>query len=505
MIKLDKDLSVSRREFVRQSACAALGIGGLVNTLAHLTLVNSALAQSTPLPDYKALVVLFLFGGNDSNNVLIPRRNHPAYADYKSARNVLRILDSTDPAYVGGDPASIPLTTTSGSYGVHPNLQPLATLFNSGELAFVANVGSLSYPVTRQEYLNGTVPLPPQLFSHSDQQVQWQSSVPDRPFTSGWGGRVADLLYAGGYAAGQVSLSVSIAGINSLQVGSDVIQYAVTPAGAVSLSGYAGGTPSTPYGNALNSDGTYKTTTQGHRLKAFDDITNYTHQHLLEERYSEVVRRARGNEALIGAALTEAATTGVDLDQVFLNAQSNLGDQLKTVAKLIAGRNSLGNRRQIFFVSAGGYDTHQDQLVAQSNLLTELGTSLAAFRNALVALGVNNNVLTVSHSDFTRTLTPNGTDSDTAGSDHGWGGHHIVLGGAVNGSVIYGQFPSLRLGADQDTDRNRGRWIPTTSVDQYAAVAANWLGVGNSALSTIFPNLGRFADPFGSTANLGFI
>ncbi|MES2507668.1 MAG: DUF1501 domain-containing protein [Verrucomicrobiota bacterium] len=501
----DQELSSARRRFLRQSACSALGITGVVNTLAHLRLVQSALGQSAPPSDYKALVVLFLFGGNDSNNLLIPQKNHPSYADYKSGRGVLKILDPTDSAYVSGQPASLPLTTTGGDYGVHPAAPGIQQLFNSSELAFVANVGTLLYPTSRTQFQAGSVPLPPQLFSHSDQQVQWQSSVPDQPFSSGWGGRVADLLASQGYADGQVSLSVSLAGINSLQVGNDEIQYAVTPEGAIPLSGY--GPAATPYINALNADGSYKTTAiQGKRLKAFDDITNYTFQHLLEDDHAKVVRRSRANEGLIGAALTEAALSGVDFDAQFINAQTNLGDQLKAIAKLIAGRGSLNNRRQIFFASIGGFDTHQDQNDAQVNLLGELSGALLAFSNTLTALGVNDNVTTVTHSDFTRTLTPNGTDPETAGSDHGWGGHQIVLGGAVNGGQVYGSFPSLKLGQDQDAGTsNRGRWIPTTAVDQYAAVSAKWLGVSNGLLPDIFPNLGRFNDPFGGTANLGFL
>lgn len=501
MKSTDRELLYTRRSFVRQSACAALGLTGMVDTLAHLTLMHSALAQSTP-EDYKALVVLFMFGGNDSNNLLIPQKSHPSYADYRSARGVLGILDSTDPAYVAGQPASIALTTSSGSYGVHPSATGLAQMFNAGDLAFIANVGSLAYPLTRVTYLNGTVPAPPQLFSHSDQQLQWQSSLPDRPFTTGWGGRVADLLRADGYAPGQVSLSISLSGLNSLQVGNEVVQYAITPGGAVSLTGYSAS--GKPYGNALNADGTYKTNTQGKRLQAFDNITKYTHSHLLEEGYAEVVRRSRANEGLIGAALTSAGTSRVDFNAMFANAQTDLGDQLKSIAQLIAGRSTLSNKRQIFFASIGGFDTHQDQLTAQANLMTELSSAMLAFRNTLQALGVYQNVLTVTHSDFTRTLTPNGADA-AAGSDHGWGGHHIAMGGPVKGGKVYGTFPSLKLGQDQDTDRNRGRWIPTTSVDQYAAVAAKWIGVGSDPLSTIFPNLGRFADPFGGEANLGFI
>jgi uncharacterized protein (DUF1501 family) len=499
----DKELLRTRRAFVRQSACSALGLMGIVNTLAQLELVNAALAQGSSLDDYKALVVLFLFGGNDSNNTLIPRQGHAAYADYKNARSVLRILDSRDPAYLPGAPASIALAATGGLFGVHPSMQPVGDLFDAGELAFVANVGTLSYPTTREQYLAGSVPLPPQLFSHADQQVQWQSSVPDRPFATGWGGRVADLLAASGYADGQVSMSITIAGVNRLQVGRDVVQYAVTPAGAVSLSGYEAG--GNPYGAALNPDGSYRTTTEGKRLKAFEDIMRYTHQHLLEEGYDQVVRRARANEALVGGALSAAAASGVDFDSIFASAPSELGAQMKMIAKLIAGRNSVGNRRQIFFCSAGGFDTHQDQMEAHANLMAELATSLKAFSEALKTLGVVDNVLTMTHSDFTRTLTPNGTDPESAGSDHGWGGHQIVMGGAVRGGQIYGAFPSLAVGGPHDVDRNRGRWIPTTAVDQYAAVAANWLGVQSSAMSAVFPNLGRFNDPFGATANLGFI
>jgi uncharacterized protein (DUF1501 family) len=496
----DHELSLTRRAFIRQSSCAALGITGLVNTLAHLTLTRAALAQGIAGDDYKALVVLFLYGGNDSNNMLIPRIGHPAYADYKANRGVLGILDPDDASYVAGRPASLALGADGTGYGVHPSLQPLVDLFNARQLAFVANVGTLAFPLTRNEYIAGSVPLPVQLFSHSDQQIEWQSSVADKPFQSGWGGRVADLLKQQGLAGTKVSLSITVSGINSLQVGSDVIQYSVGSTGAVSLAGFGTG-----YSSALNADGSYKTTSAGRRLKAFDEITAYTHQHLLEEGYDEVLRRARSSEAIVGAAFTAAGQSGVDLDTIFAGATTSLGTQLKTIAKLIAGRSALDNRRQIFFCSVGGYDTHTDQISSQANLMSELANSLQAFSNAVVALGVNEKVLTLTHSDFTRTFTPNSSDLATAGSDHGWGGHHIVMGGPVIGGKIYGAFPSLKVGMDQDAGSSRGRWIPTTSVDQYAAVGARWLGVENSALSTIFPNLHRFDDPFGATANLGFV
>ncbi len=492
----------NRRQFIRQSACASLGVTGLVNALAQMKLASAALAAGDPLPDYKALVVLFLFGGNDSNNMLIPTAIHPARADYESGRGVLAM-----------DPASLHLLNEPDQgtplYGLHPNLSPMADLYNSGALSFCANVGTLAYPIaSREEYQNGSVPLPPQLFSHSDQQGQWQSSVPDKPFSSGWGGRVADLLNDSHNNNGKVSMNVTLAGINSFQVGTsgDVVQYAVTPTGAISLSGYG-----TNYSSALEGDPqnpgqlTYKTNSQGRKLKAFEEIMNYSHEHLMEESYSEIIRRARSNEGVIGDALIEAAASGVDFDAHFMNAQSKLGDQMKMIAKLISGRNSIANQRQIFFCSIGGYDTHQDQLGGHAELMTELGGALAAFNSTINALGVNDKVLTISHSDFTRTLTPNGENLETAGSDHGWGGHQFMMGGPVVGGNVFGTFPSLAVGADDDAGNSgRGRWIPTTSVDQYSAVAAKWLGVGSSEMETIFPNLPRFDDPF-TTGNLAYL
>ncbi len=488
---------ISRRHFIRQSACASLGISGLVNTLAQFQLVNSALAQSAP-GDYKALVVFYQFGGNDSNNMLLPLIGHPEYDNYKASRGILTIYDQNDPAR-GSNPYCLPLTTADGNYGVHPNLPEVRDLFNGGDLAFVANVGTLAYPITRAELLAGTKPVPPRLYSHSDQQLQWQSSIPDRPFATGWGGRVADLLHQPG--ANPVSMSVSIAGVNNLQVGDEVDQYAVSPTGVITLAGYG---PN--YSAARNPDGSlYNTGLGGKRLKAFDDIMNYAHSNLLEDGFDQVVRRARAAEGNVGAALTAAAASGVNFDTIFGSATAGLIGQLKMVAKLIAGRAPLGNPRQIFFVSFGGYDTHSSQLGAHANLMTEVSTSLKAFHDAMVQLGVNDNVLLMTHSDFGRTIIPNGTDLSSAGSDHGWGGHHIVMGGAVNGGRIFGQFPSLAVGGAQDSAGDHGRWIPTTAVDQYAAVAAKWVGVDSSALAAIFPNLGRFDDPFGSAANLGYI
>lgn len=511
---------LNRRKFLRQSACSALGLTGMVNTLAHLKLLQAAIAQSPPPSGYKALVVLFLFGGNDSNNMLIPQMDHAEYNNYKTARGILKIFDPNDSTKGPTDPTSIRLENftggTSRQYGVHPSMQPLADMYNAGDLAFVANTGTLCEPLlTQADYRGGVKDRPPQLFSHSDQQLQWQSSLPDRPFTTGWGGRIADLLHEG-HSGDKVSLSISLSGINSLEVGSRVetIQYGVSPSGAIPLAGYGNS-----YASALsnvNDPLSYNNTYHGKRLRAFDDVMRFTHAHLLEQGYNDVVKRARANEGVIGAALLDAGTTptgfGQTYDQIFQTPGSNpattttLAGQLKMIAKLIAGSSQLGNTRQIFFCSVNGYDTHQSQLSSHAALMKELAEGLAAFKVALNALNVYDKVLTMTHSDFTRTLTPNGTDTTGSGSDHGWGGHQIVMGGDVIGKKVYGTFPSLALntGRDVDITNGRGRWIPTTSVDQYAAVAAKWFGADTS-LSTIFPNLYRFPSITDSAANLGFI
>lgn len=494
MKQRDKDQQ-SRRHFLRSAACAQLGYAGLVSALSQMRLFNAS-ASAQGGGDYKALVCLFLFGGNDSNNTLIPfsgtHRNR-----YNSKRGILNI-----PA---GDLARIYPDNDGEAWGLHPSCTDMADLFNAGKLGIVQNVGTLAYPVAnRAEYTSGNVPLPPQLFSHSDQQIQWQSSVPDRPYETGWGGRVADLLDAGYNSGNAVSMSVSLSGINSFQVGKDVVQYVVDKNGATSLWGY--GPASNRYRDALEGDGSYKNTWQGNRLKRFEEIMNFSHSNLQEESYNEVVRRARDYEGTVGAALTEAATSAVDFDVTFANAQTNLGDQLKMISKLIAGRGSMGNNRQVYFCSVGGYDTHASQLANHGNLMSELSTGLKAFQDTMDGLGVSDDVMLFECSDFTRTFTPNGTSTTASGSDHGWGGHKIVMGGPVKGKNLYGKFPNLTPGGPDDADNTRGRWIPSTSVDQYSSMIARWFGADSNSIETIFPNLSRFDDPLTvSTAKLDFI
>jgi uncharacterized protein (DUF1501 family) len=447
----------TRRTFIRQAACAALGASGLLSTIWDLRKLSAA----TVTGDYKALVCLFLYGGNDANNVLVP--NDPdSYNVYANARGNLAISQQS----------LVPLNIQVGdgrNYGLHPNLPELANLFNQGKLTMVTNVGTLVAPTTRDDYINGTAAVPINLFSHEDQAVQWMTSVPDRgDIRTGWGGRAADLV-ASLNGSSNVSLALSIAGTNTFEVGNTVIPYLISPDGSLGLLG-VGGSPNDQI-----------------RIDGFKRLLALPHNKLFEAAYADTMSRSIAENEALQSALNGVAPLTTQFPD------TDLGRQLAMVSKLIAARTNLGMQRQLFFVAVGGYDTHGDQLAAQADLLTELSTGLNAFYSATVELGVEQSVTAFTASDFGRTLPTNGS-----GSDHGWGSHQFVMGGAVVGNRLYGNFPTLAVNGPDDTED--GRWIPTTSVDEFSATIARWFGVSASDLPTVFPNIGRFANP-----NLGFL
>jgi len=472
---------VSRREFLGSACCAAVGATGLLSTLGSLRLMGAAASPAngpqTPsvagahIPsDYKALVCLFLNGGNDANNLIIPLGS--GYAAYRTARSNLAIPEDRALPFT-------PRTADGRTWGLHPSVAELHSLFNSGQAALLANAGTLVYPTSKTQYTARSVPLPPQLFSHSDQQVQWQHSVPDKPTSTGWGGRVADLVNAFN-SNNEISMSISIAGKNTFQVGNQVSQYAIGTGGATVLSG------STTNPNPTNLDGI--------RFRAQKDIFAQGQSGLFETAFA-----AASGEAIVSADLLNtvlAASTTVTT--TFPNTTA--GNQLRMAARLIAASPTLGLKRQIFFVQLGGWDTHAGQLTntdpttgAHANLLAQVSQAVDAFYKATIELGVAHQVTTFTASDFGRTFRSNGD-----GSDHGWGSHHFIVGGAVKGTELYGKMPALSINGPDDT--GLGRWIPTTSVDEYAATLASWFGVSPTDLPTVLPNIGRF-----KTANLGFL
>ena len=485
---------MNRRQFLSQSTCAALSSSAIFNTLFHLSAVGRAWAASgDPISDYKALVCVFLKGGNDSNNLLIPTAGSNL-ATYHQWRGALAVAPGTELAL------DAPLTAQpfGNVYGFHPRFgdvtglpdSGLRKLWNDQKLAIAANVGSLLYPTTKAQYQAGSVPLPPQLFSHSDQQVQWQSSIPDQPFQTGWGGRMADLMAAANSALGaQISISMTLAGANSYQVGVATSAYAVGVNGSIPFTGYGDN-----YVNAQNPN-----TNAGRRLTAFRNITALNHSHLLKDGYAGVMNRAYDADRLLSTALAGFPTTAAPFTYF---GTGTLSSQLRMIARLIAAKDQLCQKRQIFFCELDGFDTHDTQLGDHDPLLIELNEGLYQFQRAIEFLNLGNQVTTFTASDFSRTLTPNSGDATVVGSDHAWGGHQLIMGGAVRGGDIYGAIPVLAVNSPDDVDNStgRGRWIPTLSVDEYAATLARWFGVTGDALNTVFPNLARFSHP-----DLGFM
>jgi uncharacterized protein (DUF1501 family) len=462
---------LTRRSFLRRACCAAVGTWALQSTLRDLRIINAAMAQ-TVVSDYKALVCVFMQGGNDSNNLVIPISN-AEYQNYASIRSpVLAIPQSAAlPIY--------PSVSDGHEFGLHPACTGLQTLFGEGKLALLFNVGTLLYPTTSAEYHSNGIPVPPQLFSHADQVTQWQTSIPDQPPTTGWGGRCADLL-ASVQPSAPISLTITLAGANTFEIGNTVSQYSVSPSGAVSLSGVT-----------------------GNRLTAFQQILGIdgTMPNLQTQAYANVVDQAMASATTLNNAVSATSSSKFWTTPF---PSTTLGGQLQMVARLVQAAPALEMKRQIFFCMIGGYDLHSGQTTitngvpyptegAHATLLGEVSDAFLAFERAMEQLQLSESVTSFTASDFGRTFPCNGY-----GSDHGWGSHHLVMGGAVNGGNTYGTFPTLTIGGPDDT--STGRWIPSTAVDQYAATLATWFGVSATDLPTVFPNLGRF-----NSSNLGFV
>jgi len=464
-------MAQSRREFLLHSGCGALSASALLSGLGRFALID-ALAQSKTPADYKALVCVFLFGGNDANNVVIPDTNYAAYEAYRN-------LVTGDPHFaqfaVPHDALAqiAPPSTPGVTFGLHPKLSEtngsgnptLHSLFNSGRAAIVCNTGPLIKPLTRDEY-RANMFRPYQLFSHSDQQNLWQTAYATRPKQTGWGGSTSDRLGSGG----TFPAISSIAGVTVFSTGQNTRPLVLAPA-------------PTP----LN--GTLKLFKPGDDQAILDA--------LMADGQATMPELIKGASQITQNALDASRALSVNptLGTTFPN--TGLGNQLLQAAKLISLNQQLGVNRQIFFTSMGGFDTHTGQggyntNNGQAGLLLQLSQAIGAFYNAMVELGLSDRVTLFTSSDFSRTLTPGGGNT---GTDHAWGSHQFVVGDAVLGGDFYGQYPSLIVGDDQDTDNGtgaRGRWIPTTSVDQYAATLADWYGLRPEDRPIVFQNLINF-------------
>ncbi len=461
---------ISRRTFLGQASCAAVSALPVLNTLLNLRLAGSVAAASASATDYRALVCLFLNGGNDSFNMLVPR-GAAEYAEYAAVRQDLALPQAQLlPITPLGNPGLL--------LGLHPGLPEIQALFESGDAAFIANVGTLVEPTNLLTYGNGAAQLPLGLFSHSDQIEQWQTSIPHQRSGVGWAGRMADLIHD--LNANQaVSMNISLAGSNVWQTGNSIFEYAITQDGAVGLNGYK------------------KEWVQEYGL---NQIRSAAIDGQLATDYANILQRsfARSERSALDAYDQFSIATNVTLPPGATFPATSLAKQFQMIAKTVAGRDALGVSRQTFFISLGGWDHHDEVLANQAAMLPVVSQAIGAFFHALTLLGMQDRVTLFLASDFGRTLTSNGR-----GSDHAWGGNSLVAGGAVNGRRIYGQYPALH--PDNPLDVGRGRLIPGISVDEYFAELALWLGVPKSSLPLILPNIARFYDTAGSVPPIGFL
>ncbi|PQV45038.1 uncharacterized protein (DUF1501 family) [Jejuia pallidilutea] len=465
-----KKNTISRRKFIGDS-CAALGYTTLFSSLINLkAMAAAAMDNSAIIPyggDYKALVCLLLSGGNDSFNMLIPKGN-TEYNEYATTRSNLAIPKN--------DILQINPNTSDGRvFGLHPELTDMRKMFESGNLAFLSNVGTLIEPSTKSDIKNNVVKTPLGLFSHSDQVQQWQTGNPGERSNIGWGGKIADLVQSMN-SNNAISMNISLRGSNIFQRGDQITPYTIKNSGSVGISGYGG--------NGF-----------------FNELKTEALNSMLEKDYQDIYKNTYKNTVKASNDANLAFQEAVDGVQEFITPlpeENNLAEQLHMVAKTIGARDTLGFSRQIFFVEIGGFDNHDELLINHGSNLKEVNDALNYFNSLLFELNMNDCVTTFSVSDFSRTLTSNGN-----GTDHAWGGNAFMMGGAVNGREIYGNYPTLALGSDLDL--RSGVIIPTTAADLYMAELALWFGVAPSDLNTILPNLSNFYDTNSGTPPLGFM
>ena len=455
-----KNKSLDRRTFIKQSALAALGSSSFS---ALSTQFNLAHAQVGGADDYRALVCVFLYGGNDAFNMLVPR----SAGDYNVYADARRNLATAREDLLALNPAN----SLPADYGLHPELTELKTLFDAGKLTLIGNVGTLIEPTLQSDFVNNRVELPPQLFSHNDQQ-NFVMSLQATQERQGWASRIADVMMDAN-ANPDLSMNITLSGSNTLQTGGISAPYALGPEG---VNDYWSLQPGNPDAWSVN------------RNRAYDALLSQSQTHLFASEFARTQRRSIDLGVSLRRALNQTPAP-----QTTFQSGSRLAGMLRMIAHLISARETLGMRRQIFFVGIGDYDTHGDQVNRYPALMRELNHALSSFYQATVELGVSEQVTTFTASDFGRTLTSNGD-----GTDHGWGSHQMVMGDSVMGNRIFGTMPELAIGSNDDI--GEGRIIPTTSIDQYASTLARWYGLSPSQVAETFPSLANF-----NSADLGFM
>lgn len=476
-------VNAARRHFLRNASVLSLVGTSAAPFALNLATMGAAAAQNVPT-DYRAIVCLFLYGGNDQSNTVLAT-DPSSWSDYTRIRTTAEAASIALPAVgaPGGVLPIVPVTVQAGrSFALHPALAPLKDLFDAGRAAVVANVGPLLMPTSLSQFKAASVALPPKLFSHNDQQSTWQALLPEGA-AAGWGGRMGDLLAAAN--GNRIFTAISASGNAVFLAGTSVNQYQITAAGAVPINGLSGSLFGTSgVANPLQSIVT-------------GDATN-----LFEKEHAAVVARSISAQGILSGAMLAAGPAGVPDPAPYTNpntgapAANALATQLQTVARIIGARGPLGQHRQVFFVGLSSFDSHDGQRVTQGDLLARVAHAVAYFDTTLASLqgiDMRNQVTLFTASDFGRTFSSNGD-----GTDHGWGAHHFVIGGAVQGRDVYGTFPVTSIGHAQDV--GSGRLLPQYSVDQYGATLAAWFGLSPTQITDIFPSLANF-----SVRNLGFM
>ncbi|MFZ6817962.1 DUF1501 domain-containing protein [Undibacterium sp. Ji22W] len=477
--------NASRREFLRLSSLlSSAGALGVAAPFAlNLATMGSAAAQGN-VNDYKALICLFMYGANDHANTVLAT-DSTSWTQYTNVRTTNEAGSIALPAVgsSGGVLPIIPNTNQVGrTFALHPSMTELKGIFDAGRAAIVANLGPLMVPTTLEQYKAASVPLPPKLFSHNDQQSLWQAYAPEGA-AYGWGGRMGDLLAANN--SNPIFTAISASGNAVFLSGRSIRQYQVGNSGAVAIAGLSGSL--------------YGSTTAGATLRNIisADTANY-----FQKEHAAVTNRSISAQSMLAPAMAVAGAGGIANPSQYTNpntgllANNALAIQLQTVARIIAGRNTLGAKRQVFFVSMGGFDTHDAQRTLQADLLAKISHAIAYFDTTMANVmgsDLRQQVTLFTASDFGRTFTSNGD-----GTDHGWGSHHFVVGGAVKGKNIYGDFPVTGLKHSQDV--GSGSLLPQFSVDQYGATLANWFGLSTTQINDVFPNIINF-----NNRNLGFL
>lgn len=455
--------NISRRNFLGQASCAALGSTAFLSSVLNLGMINTAAARPHILNnenDYKAMVCILLAGGADSFNMLVPTENSE-FADYQSIRATLALQQNE----------LLPITpsnTPGRSFGIHGGMSGVQNLFDQGNLSFLSNVGTLIEPINGlNDFNNKRRPLG--LYSHADQIMQWQTSVPQSRAAIGVGGRMADMM-EDMFGIDGISMNISLAGKNAFQTGNKGSEFSLSNQTTAENIGLRGLDP------VLTSGGIF----QRSRNQAVNNLVEDVYANIFNQTYSSLTRQTFEGLDLFKSALAQKPT----LPTTF--SDTRLSQDMRMIAEIISVQQQLGNRRQIFFVTFGGWDHHDNVLMNQSTMLPVLNDAMSEFYTELGNLGKTNEVTTFTISDFGRTLTSNGN-----GSDHAWGGNQMIMGGAVDGGKIFGDYPMLNLNDSFNIDP-RGRFIPTTSVDEFYAEMALWFGASPNDLNYILPNLCNF-------------